>query len=104
MFCHGILGFLAGILYQKGILRQTRVSLCTFGALSVLLIYGGIMNTASVIMMQLPLSWSGILSACLAGFPLDAIHAASTVFFLWIASESMLEKLERIKMKYGIEC
>ena len=104
MFCYGILGFLAGILYQKGILRQTRVSLCTFGALSVLLIYGGIMNTASVIMMQLPLSWSGVLSACLAGFPLDAIHAASTVFFLWIASESMLEKLERIKMKYGIEC
>ena len=36
------------------------------------------------------------------GFPVDCIHAAATVFFLWIEAESMLEKLDRIKLKYGL--
>ena len=37
-----------------------------------------------------------------AEFPFDLIHAASTVFFLWILAEPMLEKLDRIKVKYGL--
>ena len=32
MFCMGIIGFLAGVLFRKGLLRRTRGSLCTFGA------------------------------------------------------------------------
>ena len=36
------------------------------------------------------------------GIPADAVHAMSTVFFLWILSESMLEKLDRVKVKYGL--
>ena len=34
--------------------------------------------------------------------PYGLIHAAATVFFLWIAAEPMLEKLDRIKRKYGL--
>ena len=34
--------------------------------------------------------------------PFDFIHAVSTVFFLFFAAEPMLEKLEIIKIKYGL--
>ena len=36
------------------------------------------------------------------GAPFDLIHALSTVFFLFIAAKPMIEKLERIKVKYGL--
>ena len=32
---------------------------------------------------------------------MDCVHAASTVFFLLVLAEPMLEKLDRIKIKYG---
>ena len=40
MFSMGIIGFLAGILFQKGWLKARRVSLCIFGFWSALFIYG----------------------------------------------------------------
>lgn len=38
MFAAGIVGFLAGVLFRKGILRRSRVSLCIFGALSAIIL------------------------------------------------------------------
>lgn len=35
-------------------------------------------------------------------FPVDASTAAATVCFLWLFGEPMLEKLDRIKVKYGL--
>ncbi|MFQ9601882.1 MAG: ATP-binding cassette domain-containing protein, partial [Flavonifractor plautii] len=49
MFSMGIIGFLAGILFRKGLLRRNRGALCVFGALAAILIYGGIMNPASAL-------------------------------------------------------
>ena len=43
-----------------------------------------------------------LLTYYVTGFPVDCVHAAATVFFLWIAAEPMLEKLDRIKEKYGL--
>ena len=43
-----------------------------------------------------------LLSVYAMGLPFDLIHAVSTAFFLWVAAEPMIEKLERVKLKYGI--
>ena len=104
MFCMGIIGFLAGVLFRKGWLRRSRGSLCVFGAFCAIVIYGGIMNPASVLMWANAdtLTWKVLLTYYVTGFPMDCIHAAATVFFLWIAAEPMLEKLDRIKLKYGL--
>ena len=104
MFCMGIIGFLAGVLFRKGWLRRTRGSLCVFGVFSAIVIYGGIMNPASVLMWANTetLTWKMVLTYYVTGFPLDCVHAAATAFFLWIAAEPMLEKLDRIKLKYGL--
>ena len=48
------------------------------------------------------LTWKMVLTYYVTGFPLDCVHAAATAFFLWIAAEPMLEKLDRIKLKYGL--
>ena len=103
MFSMGIIGFLAGILFRKGLLRRSRGSLATFGAFAAVLIYGGIMNPASAIMYSSQnLNWEVILAYYVSGLPMDLVHAAATVIFLLIAAEPMLEKLDRIKTKYGL--
>ena len=102
MFAFGIIGFIAGILFKKGFLRKTKASLCIFGFLATFIIYGGIMNPASVIMWQSKINPAMIKSAYIMGMPFDLIHALSTAFFLWFISEPMIDKLERINVKYGL--
>ena len=102
MFAMGVLGLLAGILFRKGLLNRDRLSLSVFGGLAVFVIYGGIMNPASVLMYQSSPTLKMILTACVTGVPADAVHAMATFFFLWFLSESMLEKLDRVKVKYGL--
>lgn len=103
MFAAGIIGFLAGVLCKRSLLRRTRLSLSVFGAVCALVIYGGIMNPVSALI------WAGeslnlniILGYYLTGLPMDCIHAAATAIFLWFLAEPILEKLERVKMKYGL--
>ena len=102
MFAMGLIGFLAGVSFQKGLLRAGRVPLAIFGAVSVVLVYGGIMNPASAILYQPNLSLSVLKAYYLTGFPFDLVHAAATALFLWFGAEPMLEKLERVKRKYGL--
>ena len=102
MFAAGIIGFLAGILFRKGLLRRSRVSLCIFGAIATVVIYGGIMNPAAALIYARTLNWQLLLSYYVSGIPVDLVHAAATVLFLWLAAEPMLEKLDRIKTKYGL--
>ena len=102
MFAFGIVGFVGGILFRKGFLKKTKISLCIFGFLATLLIYGGIMNPATVIMSQSHPTIEMVTAAYISGLPFDLVHAASTAFFLWVISEPMMDKLERIKIKYGL--
>ena len=102
MFSFGIIGFLAGILYKKGILKARKADLCIYGFLSVVLIYGGIMNPASVLMAYGHITKESLLAFYISGLPVDLVHAASTVVFLCIMSQPLLTKLERIKVKYGL--
>jgi len=102
MFAFGIIGFFAGILFQKKFLQKNRLFLCLFGGLATLFLYGGIMNPAAILLSPVQPTIKMFLSAYLLGLPFDLIHAASTFLFLWFLAEPMIEKLERIKLKYGL--
>ena len=102
MFAMGIIGWLAGILYRKGVLRRDRLSLCIFGVIASTIVYGGIMNPASALMWSNTINWKIILSYYLTGVPVDLVRAMATFVFLWLGAEPMLEKLDRIKTKYGL--
>jgi len=103
MFAMGIIGFLAGVLFKKGWLRRTRASLAVFGAFTAVIIYGGIMNPAAAMMMSSEsLKWETLIACYITGLPMDLVHGFGTAIFLIIAAEPMLEKMDRIKVKYGL--
>ena len=102
MFAAGIIGFIAGVLFRKGLLRRTRAALAIFGALVTVVLYGGIMNPAAALMYLHTIDWKILLTYYMTGVPVDLVHAAATAFFLWFAAEPMLEKLDRVKTKYGL--
>lgn len=102
MFSFGIIGFLAGVLFQKNIIKKNKVSLCIYGGLATFFIYGGIMDFASLMMFTSRFSWKALLLTYGSGLWFNLIHAGATVFFLYIISDSMIEKIDRIKIKYGL--
>lgn len=103
MFAMGIIGFLAGVLFKKGWLRRTRASLAVFGVFTAVIIYGGIMNPAAAMMTSSEsLKWEALIACYITGLPMDLVHGFGTLIFLMIAAEPMLEKMDRIKIKYAI--
>jgi uncharacterized membrane protein len=102
MFSFGLIGFLAGVLFRKGLLSRSRASLCVFGALAALVVYGPIMDSSMVLMYQIRPTSRMFFAAFLQGIPFNLVHATATVVFLLIISRAMLEKLDRIKVKYGL--
>ena len=105
MFAMGLVGFMAGLFFSKSEVRTkntTKLGLCIFGALICILIYGGIMNPASVIIWQPAVNRSMIIASYVTGFPFDVVHGTATVIFLWLLARPFLEKLDRVRIKYGV--
>ncbi len=102
MFCFGMIGFLAGILARKGLLKKTKLQLCIFGGLSAFFIYGGIIDVWTILMFTRDPQWETAVLLYGTGFWFNLIHATATVFFLFFLANPMIEKIERIKIKYGM--
>lgn len=100
MFGFGIIGFLAGILYKYKIIKN-KLSICIFGGISGYL-YGLIVNVWSVMSIGNPITKEEIIGTYIAGSPFDTIHAVSTIIFLYILAMPMKEKMERLRVKYGL--
>ncbi len=102
MLAFGLLGLLAGLAFQKGRIPHRPIPIALFGGLSTLLVYGGIMDTNSLLMMVPEPTVSLAVPIYLGGLPFNLIHAAATVVFLLLFSGVMLDSLDRVEKKYGL--
>lgn len=104
MFAFGIIGFLAGALRLFFIKNNMprRIPIAIFAFISVLLIYGTIMNTSSVLMTQDTITLHMILTMMVSGFVFDLVHAVSTVCFIYLFANPLVEKITRVKKKFGL--
>lgn len=100
MFAFGIIGFLSGVLYKYNIIKN-KLSICIFGGLCGYL-YGLIVNLWTILAYVNPLTKEGIMATYISSIPFDTIHSVSTVIFLYVLAMPMKEKMERLKIKYGL--
>lgn len=101
MFVWGIIGFIAGIIFRDRI-KPNRVALCIFGAFSGVL-FSAMMDIWTVLAVDGTWSWQRYFAAMASAVPFMIVYAVSNVIFLMILAKPFLEKLNRIKTKYGIE-
>ena len=99
MFAMGAVGFLSGIIFYGS--KRNRYALTVYGFLSVFCLYGLIMNISSAVIFQPEVNFASVVSYIVSGIPFDAVHAFSTALFLFIIAKPILEKLDRVRQKYG---
>lgn len=102
MLALGIIGYLSGLLFSKGRFVKSKIALCLFGAFSTYLIYGGLMNVSTVLTYQSNPSIEMFLTTFIQALPFDLVHTGATIIFLAVLSNPMMDKLSRIKIKYGL--
>lgn len=105
MFAFGIIGFLSGILSKIFVNRKYEPKLLiisVFGFICALVIYGGIMNTANVLMYQPNPSFAQIAASIGTGLLFDTVHGISTAIFIGVLGRPMTERIVRVKRKFGL--
>ena len=103
MFAFGVAGFLAGVLAKKGWLTaEKRLPAGLFGGLLVLLLIGPILDTCSLFTMSTGITAASAAGIYLAGLPVNAVHAFATFLTVFFLGKPIEEKLDRIKVKYGM--
>lgn len=102
MFAMGLSGLLAGIFFY-GIIKDKsknnkvkKIIICLYGMIAAVVIYGGIVNPASMIMSHMEFNLETLLSFYAAGLPMDLIQGICTVIFLWLLLDIFNEKLSRV--------
>ncbi len=100
MFVWGIIGFLSGLFFYK---KQTsnRFILAVIGLVGGIA-YSLLMDIWTTVSMEGTFNVSRYLFYISSSFPFMAIYAVSNVVFLFVLAKPFLEKLNRIKTKYGI--
>lgn len=101
MFAFGMIGFMAGVFFRKD--RINRIGLVIYGFVSVVVIYGLIVDLNTIYFsLGESRNWKSIGAIYLTGLPFNLIHGVATVVFLLVLYRPLLKSLERIKLKFGI--
>lgn len=102
MMAYGAGGLLAGFLSQHGWLSRKPFWLSVFGFLAVMLWVGPMLDLCSVFLMPVGYSPASVLAIFASGIPANLTQAVCTVLTMLLFSRPLLEKLDRIKIKYGM--
>lgn len=102
MMGYGAGGMLAGFLFQQGRLPRKPLVMGIVGFLGVLLLVGPLLDTCTVFLAPISMNLSSILAIYISGFTVNVSQGISTFAVLFLLGNPLLEKLERIKVKYGM--
>ena len=102
MLAMAVIGYLAGAVFYRYGDRMKVVVLAVFGGAATFFIYGAITDMWTILMMTSQPSLATAMVVYGAAVPFNAVHAAATVIFLLLLAKPMVEKLNRVKVKYGL--
>ena len=102
MIAFGIIDFLSGVLFSKKNIKYAynKWIISIYGFLATFVIYGFILDTATVFMYTDTPKTETFVATYLSGIGFNLIHAASTFVVLFLISNATIKKLERLKIKY----
>jgi len=102
MMGYGIGGFLTGLIFSNPKRSRHPVLLAVYGFLTILLLVGPLLDLCTVFTMLSEINLEGIILVYVQGFPANLTHAAGCATTMLVFSKPLLEKLDRLKLKYGM--
>lgn len=100
MFTWGTIGFIAGLLGKTGVMHK-KLALIAFGIFAGIFFSFG-MDVWGAISGNGVFSKEAYILALASAVPFTIVYAVSNVIFLLLLTKPIMEKLERVKRKYGI--
>lgn len=100
MIAWGLLGFIAGILAKLGLMKNKLV-LVLYSIFSGFL-FSLVMDIWFVVSIDGLFTLERYKIAIISALPFTIVYAVSNIFFLAILRKPIGEKLERVKVKYGL--
>ena len=108
MFAYGIGGLLAGLFAMWGILKKAPkgwkdvIILAVFGFFGILLVVGPLLDTSTFFTVATSYDAASVLAVYLAGVPVNCVHGAAVALTMLLFGKPLLERLQRIQIKYGM--
>lgn len=102
MMAYGVGGMLAGYLFCKGRLPRKPLVLGIVGFLGVLLVVGPLLDTCTLFLAPITINWKTVTAIYLSGFGVNVSQSISTFAVMFLLGTPLLQKLDRIKLKYGM--
>lgn len=100
MFTWGMIGFFAGLLGKTGVMHK-KWALVLFGIFAGIFFSFG-MDVWGAVSLYGVFNWEAYLVALGTAVPFTIVYCVSNVIFLLLLTKPISEKLQRVKMKYGI--
>ncbi len=105
VYVFGFLGLAFGMVLQRKKLPVDPVTTSVFVFFITVLVYGGIMNFAAMLMTAQSggeVSVEALKVLYVTGLPYDLMHGAGAALCMFFAGDVILQKLQRIQIKFGI--
>ena len=107
VYLFGIIGLLLAVVFQRGKLKTDNLTMAVFTFVVTFVIYGGIMNFAAMCLSMnepgsLGIGVKALKALYVSGVGYDFYHALTAAICVFVIGTPMVNKLERIKIKYGI--
>lgn len=102
MMAYGAGGMLSGFVFQKKRISRHPLAIALFGFFSVILWIGPLLDCSVLFFMMTGITAESIIASLVAGFHVNLPQAACTFLIMLLFGKPMLEKLDRVKLKYGM--
>ena len=102
MMAYGVAGVLAGVAFATGRLPRKNWVMGLFCFLCTVIIVGPLLDTSTVFLTLTKITWKAALALYLSGLPVNLSHGACCFVFLLLFGNVLLEKLDRVKNRYGM--
>ncbi|MBR4859599.1 MAG: ECF transporter S component [Clostridia bacterium] len=102
MMAYGAGGMLAGFVFIRNKIPKKPWIMAVIGFLSVVFWIGPLLDTSHIFIMMPEINISTVTASLASGFPVNVSQGICTALMMLLFGKPLLEKLDRVKMKYGM--
>lgn len=102
MMAYGAGGMLAGFVFLKKRVPRKPWIMAVFGFFAVILWIGPLLDSSHLFLMMPEINPASITASLVSGLPINVSQGVCTALIMLLFGKPLLEKLDRVKLKYGM--